>query len=166
MTRLVIALIVLVSCNCDNYYNKDEKIKSRLHDYKDAYTLISKNYELLKSNGLSFKSGSPELEGLTIDFKKIKRLTEDQDNQLLIQIKQLWDKKLIEPNGQIDYYLNNDRPSIHFRVKKCRRIEHIIYYGEDDLYDIRGESDDFSTFGRDSLDGHWRYVIQQVNSGQ
>ena len=159
-------LIVLASCNCDEYYNKDEKIKSRLNDYKTAYELISKNYRLLKSNGLRFKSGSPGLEGLTIDFKKIKRLTEEQNNQVLNDVKQLWDKKLIETNGEINYYLDNDRPSIHFRVKKCRRIEHIIYYGEDDMYDIRGESDDFSTFGRDSLDGHWRYVIQQVNSGQ
>lgn len=166
MTRLLILLLVLASCTCNEYRVKDEKIKSRLHDYKNAYKLISENYEFLKSIGLSIKSGSPGLEGVSIDYEKIKRLAEKHHNQVLVSVKQLWDKELLETNGKIDYYLDKEGPSIHFLVKKCLRIEHIIYYGEDDMYDIRGESDDFSTFERDSLDGHWRYVIQQVNNGQ
>ena len=166
MKRLLILTLVLASCNCDEYYKRDENIPSKLADYKTAYEVISKNYEFLKSKGLSFKSGSPGLEGISIDCKKLNQLTVTNNDHILTSLKGLWDNKLIEENGKIKYYLTDKLPSIDFCVKKCRGIEHIIYFGEQDMYDHRGQSDDFSTFHVDSLDGHWRYVIQQVNSGQ
>lgn len=164
ITRVLIVLIVLSSCNCDEYYNRDEKIKGKLNDFKDAYNLISKNYEFLKSNGLSLKSASPQLEGISMNYEKITQLSDKQNNQALISIKRLWDKHLIDKSGEIEYSLMDNSPAIEFNVKRCRRIEHIIYFGENDMFDNRGQSDDFSIFALDSLEGHWRYIIQQVNN--
>ncbi len=158
-------MILLGSCNCDEYYKKDEKIIGRLKDYKDSYKLISENYDFLKSKDLSFKSGSPGLEGISIDFDKIDNLTKDEDNEILTSIKQLWDRGVIDESGEITFSIYKGSSSIDFYVKRCRRIEHIIYFGESDMYDDRGQSDDYSIFSLDSLEGHWRYVIQQVNSG-
>src|SRR5687768_17053133 len=163
--RLILILILLGSCNCDEYHKKDEKIIGRLKDYKDSYKLISENYDFLKSRDLSFKSGSPGLEGISIDFDQINNLTKDEDNEILTSIKQLWDKGVIDESGGITFSIYNGSSSIDFYVKRCRRIEHIIYFGESDMYDDRGQSDDYSIFSLDSLEGHWRYVIQQVNSG-
>lgn len=159
-------MILLGSCNCDEYYKKDEKIIGRLTDYKDSYKLISENYDFLKSKDLSFKSGSPGLHGLSIDFEKIAKLTKNEDNEILTSIKELWDKGIIDKSGEITFSIYNDSSSIDFYVKRCRKIEHIVYFGESDMYDNRGQSDDYSIFSLDSLEGHWRYVIQQVNSGR
>jgi len=63
-------------------------------------------------------------------------------------------------------YGHGQNINLQRRQRRCRNIEHIIYFGESDMYDNRGQSDDYSIFSLDSLDGHWRYVIQQVNSGR
>ena len=163
--RLFIFFILLgVSCNCDEHYNKDPKIIARLEEYQEAYKLVSENYDFLKAKGLSFKSGSPGLEGLAIDFDKINTLTKNESNRILSSVKALWDQGTLDRSGAISFWITDGSPSIDFYVKRCRRIEHVVYFGENDMYDDRGQSDDFSIFSRDSLEGHWRYVIQQVNT--